>query len=63
MDIGKALRDGWTVLIKNPIIFVPAFVIALLSTYLSSITPSEIRTVPEMLGFLSTYIPITILVS
>lgn len=37
MDIGKALTSGFNVLHKNPKIFVPALIMAIISTYMQTI--------------------------
>jgi len=46
MDIGKALTSGFNVLRKNPRIFVPALIIAIISTYIQTIPIPSITSDP-----------------
>lgn len=58
MEIRKALTYGLEVLKKNPKIFLPAFIIAVLSTYVQVIpVPKE----SELINWFFLFLPITIL--
>jgi len=61
MDIGQALTNGCKVLRKNPKIFVPAFILAILSTYMQTLAIPEFETIDQIMSWFSWYLPLIIL--
>jgi len=63
MDIGKALSEGFNVLEKHLVIFVPALLISLLTVYSNTFSTEGITTVQQLISWFSFYIPMMIIIS